>query len=101
MWPSLPTKGYIAGRKATQEDVAKGDAAFFLGMSEPLPIEIPQYAYHIEEQTGKRTAGFIVQAERTPDGRELAAMIPVGGEGPLVALLAEFKLLGKVQPKED
>jgi hypothetical protein len=101
MWPPLPATGFITGRKATQDDVAKGDAAFFLGMSEPLTIEIPQYAYHVEEKTGKRTAGIVVQAERTPDGKDLVAIHPVEGGGHLVGMLGEFKLLGKVPPKGD
>jgi hypothetical protein len=101
MWPPLPAKGFVTGRKSVQEDVASGDAAFFLGTSTPLSIEIPQYAYHIDGKNAKRTPGIIIQAERTPDGKELAAMLPIGGGGHLVGLLSEFKLLGKVQPKED
>jgi hypothetical protein len=101
MWPPLPVKGFIVGRPATQDDLTKGDAAFVLGVSAALQIEIPQYAYHIEEQTGKRLAGIIIQAERTPDGKELAAMQPVAGGGYMVAMLSEFKLLGKQPPNED
>jgi hypothetical protein len=97
----LPAKGFIGGRAATKEDLAKGDAAFYVGASEPMKIEIPQYAYQIDEQTGTRSAGIIVQAERTPDGKELVAMQPVGGGGVHIGFLAEYKLLGKVPPKSD
>jgi hypothetical protein len=101
LWPPLPTKGFIAGRTATKEDLARGDAAFFLGMSDPIKIEIPQYAFHIDEQTGKRSAGIIIQGERTPYGKELVAMQPIDGGGHVVALLAEYKLLGKAQPNGE
>ena len=100
-WPALPAKGFITGRTATKEDIASGDAAFLLADSKAMNIEIPQYAYHIEAGTGKRSAGIIIQAERTPDGKELVAMQPFGNAGKLVALLGEYKLLGKVPPKGD
>jgi hypothetical protein len=103
MWPTLPTKGFVAGRPATNDDVARGDAVFFLMGSGvvSLDIEIPLYAYHIEERSGKRTAGIIIQAERTADGKELVAMQPVDWSGPVVALRAEYQLLGKAAPKEN
>jgi hypothetical protein len=101
IWPPLPTKGFVAGRPATKDDLAIGDAAFLLGASEPMKIEIPQYAYHIDEQTGKRTPGVVIQAERAPDGKELVAMQPIGGGGYLVAFLGEYKLLGRIPPKDD
>jgi len=96
MWPPLPTKGFITGRTATKEDIANGNAAFFLagdGVA-AMRIEIPQYAYHIDDKTG-------MQAERTSDGKELLAMQQVEGGGKMIGLFAEFKLLGKLPPKVD
>ncbi len=101
MRPALPTNGFIKGRTATKEDLATGNTAFLLVTSEAMEIEIPQYAYHVDTQTGKSSAGIIFQAERTPDGKQLLAMQLIGEGGKLVALLAEFKLLGKVAPKSE
>ena len=101
VWPPLPATGFITGRSATNDDIAKGDAVFSLNASEPMKIEIPQYAYHIDEQTGKKSPGIIVQAERTSDGMELLAMQSVADGGELVGLLREFKLLGKTPPTGD
>jgi hypothetical protein len=101
MWPPLPEKGFIAGRKATMEDIKNDTAAFLIEDSDPIKMETPQYAYHLEEGTGKRTPGIIIQAERTPDGKDLVAMRPVGGGGDLIALMREYVFLGKVPPKDD
>jgi hypothetical protein len=103
MWPPLPTKGFLSGRTATKEDMANGDAAFFLPGSgtQPMKIEIPQYAYHVDAETGKRSAGIIIQAERAANGTELVAMQPIEGGGPLIALLGEYQLLGRLPPKGE
>jgi hypothetical protein len=98
MWPQLPVKGFVAGRIATKEDLAAGNGAFVLGAGEPISIEIPQYAYHIEAP-GKRTAGIVIQAERSSDGKELVAMQPIGGNGHIVGLFSEYQLLGKIPPE--
>jgi hypothetical protein len=101
MWPTLPMKGFIKGRTATKEDIASGDAAFLTADSRAMNIEIPQYALHIDARTGKRSPGIIIQAERTPEGKELVAMQRIGEVGQLVGLLGEYKLLGKVPPEGD
>jgi hypothetical protein len=43
MWPALPTSGFVSGRAATKEDIAKGDAAFILpgGRAEAMKVVIP------------------------------------------------------------
>lgn len=48
-WPPLPSKGFIAGRAAQQDDLRKGDAVFVsmvnnVVVGKPLAISIPQYA---------------------------------------------------------
>jgi len=83
------------------EDVASGSAAFVLNGSTAMNIDIPQYAYHIDAKTGEQSPGVIIQAERTTDGKELVAMQPIGKAGPLVALLGEYKLLGKSRPNGE
>ena len=107
MWPPLPTKGFIKGRPATDENIAQGNAAFMLpnnggrNPSQAMNIEIPQYCYHTDSSSGKRTRGILIQAERASDGKELAAMQTIGDGGHVVGLLKEFTLLGKTPPAKE
>jgi len=99
VWPELPTSGFIRGRAATKEDVTAGVAAFHLASKDdtpegrPLPIEVPQYAFHHDESTGIDTPVIIIQAETNGDMSVIgyveakAAVIGVG-------TLPEFRLLG-------
>jgi hypothetical protein len=104
MWPDLPEKGFIKGRAATLDDIASNNAAFVLQSNGvpvgiPLPIEIPQYAMHIDVDTGRRTPGIIVQAE--VDGpRKVVALCTIPDNGIIVAMLSECELLGTERPKE-
>jgi len=96
-WPPLPTSGFVANRRATQDDLNKGDAAFLTSDGTPMTtIEIPQYAYL--QQGGKRIQGIVIQAERTKDGKELIGMKSLAGSH-LVGMLWEYKLLGKTPPE--
>jgi hypothetical protein len=66
-WPPLPTKGFVAGRPATDEDVAAGNAIFVLKaygtyFSKPIDITIPQYAY-LTKAGAKPVPVIVVQAE--------------------------------------
>ena len=43
-WPELPTSGFVAGRAATQADVASGNAIFSTdGVSSASDLKAPQY----------------------------------------------------------
>ena len=88
-WPPLTDYPSVSGRAATTNDVAANRAVFVLEsagqvIGHPLDIKIPQYAFHIDEQTHKRTPCIIIQAEEArgqqiiggrmlPDGRVLWA----------------------------
>lgn len=95
-WPALPTHGFVAGRAATQEDVAVGNAAFATGsaQSTPLQIEIPQYALYKDE--GKKIPVILVQAEAAA-GKQIAAGRTLEG-GEVVGMLSDFELLGVRKP---
>lgn len=100
-WPDLPTEGFLAGRPATREDVAAGRAAFVLqaegvSRSRALPVTIPQYAYHVDPETGKRTPGIVIQAEEA-GGQQLVALRTLDGEN-LVGLFQEIEFLGTDRP---
>ena len=96
-WPDLPSSGFISGRYATPEDVENGDAAFSavsdgVPKGTPIAIEIPQFAYHIDE-TGAKTPVIVIQAE-SAGGLDIVGA-RYFDESELVGTLPEFELLGK------
>lgn len=99
-WPRLPTSGFMTGRAATPADVQAGRAQFALAhgtvpVSKPLPLLIPQYAYH--RDGGKRVPVIVVQAEELR-GRTFVGALMADGVG-VVGYLDEFELLGREAPK--
>ena len=100
MWPDLPNTGFMRGRAATEEDVRDGNAVFVLRsndelIGEPLPIDIPQFAVHVDEETGARVPCILMQAERAGPQEIAGVRYLHGGVG--AGLLREFVLLG-IQP---
>ncbi|MEO1543503.1 MAG: hypothetical protein AAFR75_05720, partial [Pseudomonadota bacterium] len=101
-WPALPEIGYISGRAATTEDVDAGNAVFALKagdeyIGEPVQIEIPQYAFHADSDTGEKTPVVVVQAETDGDVTAIGfRYISDGSTG--VGLIGEFELLGQQKP---
>jgi len=101
VWPELPKEGFISGRPATHDDIAAGNALFVLEaggkiIGKPLDIKIPQYAYHIDEKTGKRTPGIIIQAEHA-QGKKIVGMRTLNGTE-IAGLFREYELLGGERP---
>src|SRR5579864_1319065 len=97
-WPPLPTKGFITGRPAQKQDVAKGDAVFVAAIKDtvigkPLSIPIPQYARLI--QAG--TPVVIVQAEEA-NGIELFGGRGLDGQEAVVTE-KDLELLGTKTPE--
>ena len=97
-WPPLPTTGFLSGRPASKQDVSEGNAVFVaeregavIGVA--LTIDIPQYAVHVDQDSGVRTRVILIQAERA-EGIEMIGYRTLAGEHG-VATLAEFELLGK------
>ncbi len=100
-WPPLPTDGFVSGRAATNEDVKAGRAAFSLQsagrvIGQPLPITVPQYAFHVS-QSGVRTPGIIIQAE-VGLGIPMLGIRTLADGTVLGALQWEFVLLGTSVP---
>ena len=97
-WPDLPVRDFIAGRTASEADIADRRAVFSMagtGLG-PLSIEIPQYAYWIDEM-GDQHPMVVVQAEQHPDGTGIVGLRSFDGSE-TVATLPEVKLLGKEKP---
>jgi hypothetical protein len=82
-WPALPSSGFVTGRPAHKEDVAKGDAVFVAAskdkdivIGKPLSISIPQYALlndtheHVIVVQAEEANGFKLFGVRGLDGKE-------------------------------
>lgn len=93
----------IAGRAATKDDVAADRAVFVLqadgqSIGRPLSIAVPQYAYHIDEQTRQRTPCVIIQAEEA-GGQQVIGCRTLPDGKTMAALYREFEFLGQTAPK--
>jgi hypothetical protein len=100
LWPTLPKTGFIAGRPATLQDVADGNAVFsaekdgkVIGV--PLPIEIPEYAYW-DDGKGHKIPVIVIQAERA-NGLEVFGLRNPEGQY-LACTGPELTLLGRTHP---
>jgi len=101
-WPGLDSIKFTAGRTATQEDVAAEKAVFVLdngGVSVGTPIDmtIPQYAFHVNSDTGEKTPCIIIQAEQA-DGQKVIGAESVLDRSFMAGTLPEFELLGTSKP---
>ena len=66
------------------------------GSKGALPIDIPQYVVWKDEH-GSKHPMILVQAERAPDGTEMAGLRGFDGSE-TVAIMAEITLLGTKKP---
>jgi hypothetical protein len=99
-WPSLPTKGFISGRPATEQDVDDGNAIFVAKVGgttigKPIPVTIPQFAYWTDSN-GKKVPVVILQAEEA-NGMPLFGFRNAAGAAH-VATGPELELLGTTPP---
>ncbi|WP_367188663.1 hypothetical protein [Burkholderia sp. Ed8] len=102
-WPELPKTCFVSQRPASVEDVSKGCAAFLIGGPErsvgmPLNIQIPQYAFHVDSTTGKKTAVIVLQAEER-SGIKAVGFKEVQTSSIGAALLSEMQFLGTSKPR--
>ncbi|MFN3235634.1 MAG: hypothetical protein ACE37D_01105 [Pseudomonadales bacterium] len=97
-WPPLPTNAFTSGKLATQQDVEAGRAVFSMQSGEELvgeylDILIPQYAFHIDEESGTKTPVIIIQAE-TNGVFDLVGYTSIADDSVGMGLVSEFELLG-------
>jgi hypothetical protein len=102
-WPDLSAIGFVSGRAATDADVQAGNAAFVLkegGVPAGIPLDlpVPQYAIHVDAETGWQTAGVVIQAEEA-GSLSIVGMLVLRDGSHLVGRLGEFTLLGIVKPE--
>ncbi|MDL2187256.1 hypothetical protein P5706_24045 [Pseudomonas sp. ChxA] len=101
-WPDLPTTCFVSGRSATSVDIDSGCAAFTLNVQgkpagAPIKVDVPQYALHVDEATGKETPVIIIQAEEQGE-TQIVGYQELGSDQLGAALLREVKLLGTQKP---
>lgn len=101
-WPDLPPTCFVSGRSATSVDIDSGCAAFTLNVhgkpaGSPINMDVPQYALHVDEATGKETPVIIIQAEEQGE-TQIVGYQELGSDQLGAALLREVKLLGTQKP---
>lgn len=104
-WPALPKDCFVSGRPATFEDVKTGCAAFVIGKAgmpagTPLDIKVPQYAWHVDQGSGKKAPVILVQAEES-SGIKAVGFRNLDTRGLEAALLTEMVLLGTEKPAQS
>ena len=102
IWPDLPKSCFVSGRSATSVDVDTGCAAFLINVKgkaagTPIKVDIPQYAFHIDEAAGKETPVIIIQAEENGEVKAVGYR-ELGTDQLGAALLREVRLLGTKKP---
>ena len=101
-WPDLPKTCFVSGRSATSADLESGCAAFLINVKgqaagTPIKLDIPQYAMHIDEATGKETPVILIQAEENGEVKAVGYR-ELGSDQLGAALLREVRLLGTQKP---
>lgn len=101
-WPDLPKSCFVSGRSATSMDVDTGCAAFLINVKgqaagTPIKLDIPQYAMHVDEATGKETPVILIQAEENGEVKAVGYR-ELGTDQLGAALLREVRLLGTRKP---
>jgi len=108
-WPDLPKDCFVRGRPSTSADLRKGCGTFMLdrdkaGRTEistgmPLDVAIPQYAWLVDETSGKKTPVILIQAEEGW-GIKTVGYKDLESHSFGVALLDDLILLGRKKPSQ-
>jgi hypothetical protein len=98
VWPELPKDCFVRDRPATAVDLKAGCAAFVIGKAgtpagTPVDIKIPQYAWHVDQASGKKAPVILIQAEES-SGIKVVGYKDASSNGLGAALLTEMILLG-------
>ncbi len=97
-WSATPA---INGRVATEEDVKKGLAIFYInakgGVHTPYSIQLPALAYLTDFETKKESLVIVIQIESTSSGIVAGYRNIDGGSG--ACLLHELRFLSESEAK--
>lgn len=80
-WEQTP---FLSGRVATEEDVKKGVAVFYISESDdlkPIDIALPSCAILIDQEENKETPVIIIQAEKSQGQEIIGYRFISGGNG--------------------
>ena len=106
VWPELSEIEYVTGRPASKDDINAGAAVFLLqseggevSAGEPIDMVIPQYAVHLDAESGEKTRVIIIQAEES-EGQQLIGALNVLTNEYSIGFYSEYELLGTVTPLE-
>ncbi|WP_105053686.1 hypothetical protein [Psychrosphaera saromensis] len=105
LWPPLSDYKYTSGRQATEDDINSGAAVFMLqiegkSIGRPIDLLIPQYAVHIDQETGERSNVIVIQAEENDESQVIGA-INIKTNEYLAALKYEFEFLGNLKQETE
>ena len=106
VWPELSEIEHVTGRPASKDDINAGAAVFLLqseggevSAGEPIDMVIPQYAVHLDAESGEKTRVIIIQAEES-EGQQLIGALNVLTNEYSIGFYSEYELLGTVTPLE-
>lgn len=99
IWPSLSEFSAVTNRPATEADVAEGRAVFVVqdGRGQPIDLALPQYAYHLDAESGSKVPCILIQAEQA-QGQKLAGARMLPDRSIFAGFFGEFELLGSIPP---
>ena len=96
-WPPLTDFPASVGRLAIDDDIRAGRATFLLQsegerIGNPIPMELPVYAWFVDADSGERKRCVIIQAEQADDIRYYGARL-IDTDEPLVGFESDFEIL--------
>ena len=90
---------HVSGRLATEDDIKNGSATFRIDDKgqehEALNIKIPSLAYHIDQETNKKTPVIVIQGEQVGDQKVIGIKYLDGTDG--VCLLFELEFVNNFE----
>jgi len=101
-WPALSEFKSTSHKAATTSEVSAGAAVFVLQdagkpIGHPIDIELPQYAFHVDADSGEKRPCVVIQAEEARGQRLIGAYV-LPERTLLAGFYNEFQLLGTSPP---
>ncbi len=107
IWPPLTNYSHVRDRVACEEDVKTGSAVFVIQdengnlTGKPAVMDIPQYVFIHDAESGVRVAGVLIQAEHEPkQGAVTCGISSIVDDSLYVVISDEVELLGTIVPED-
>jgi hypothetical protein len=96
-WPRLSDFSATVGRLATAEDIRAKRAAFLLEsegvrIGKPIELQLPCYAWMVDDETGERKRCIVLQAEEADGTRYMGAWL-IDEDSLTVGVESDFEIL--------